>query len=289
MKLRVWAPAKVNLTLDVVGRRADGYHLLRSVMQTIDLYDVVTVSAREDGKLHVSCDGGIPADEHNTAYRAAIVFCEHTGVDCGFDIAVEKHIPSQAGMAGGSADAAAVLVALNVLTKADLSVAQLCDLGAKIGADVPLCVHGSTALCTGTGTELCPVTPLKTGVFVAVKPEGGVSTPEAYRLLDSAESLVHPDTDGLCRALKTQSLTDVAACMGNSFETPLALPHTADIKQRLLNGGALNAILTGSGSTVFGLFADDDAAVACAEQLRATYPQTFVCHPCDGIIWKILE
>lgn len=289
MTVRVWAPAKLNLTLDVVGRREDGYHLLRSVMQTIDLYDVVTVSARDDRQLCVSCDGGIPADEHNTAHRAAVLFREYTGCALGFDITVEKHIPSQAGMAGGSSDAAAVLVALNVLTEARLSTAQLCKLGAKIGADVPLCVHGSTVLCTGTGTELTPVTPLEQGVFVAVKPQGGVSTPEAYRLLDSAESLLHPDTDGLCRALERQSLADVAACMGSSFEAPLALPYTADIQKRLLDGGALNAILTGSGSTVFGLFDDADTAAACAEQLRTVYPQTFVCHPCDGIIWKIIE
>lgn len=289
MTVRVWAPAKVNLTLDVVGRRDDGYHLLRSVMQTIDLYDVITVSAREDGQLHVTCDGGIPADEHNTATRAARLFCETHGCTCGFDVTVEKHIPSQAGMAGGSTDAAAVLVALNVLTGAGYTTAELCAMGAKIGADVPLCVHGSTVLCTGTGTELTPVTPLKSGVFVAVKPEGGVSTPEAYRLLDSAAQLLHPDTDGLCRALQNRSLAEVAACMGNSFEAPIALPHTADIKARLLDGGALNAILTGSGSTVFGLFADEQTAVACAERLRGDYPQTFVCHPCDGPIWKILE
>ncbi|MBQ6830805.1 MAG: 4-(cytidine 5'-diphospho)-2-C-methyl-D-erythritol kinase [Clostridia bacterium] len=289
MTVRVWAPAKVNLTLDVVGRREDGYHLLRSVMQTIDLYDVVTVSTRDDGRLRVTCNGGIPADEHNTATRAARLFCQQHGCPCNFDITVEKHIPSQAGMAGGSTDAAAVLVALNVLTGAGYTTEALCEMGAQIGADVPLCVHGSTVLCTGTGTELTPVTPLKSGVFVAVKPEGGVSTPEAYRLLDSAEQLFHPDTDGLCRALETQSLSEVAACMGNSFEKPLALPYTADIQTRLVNGGALNAILTGSGSTVFGLFADEETAAACADTLRGDYPQTFVCRPCDGAIWKILE
>ncbi|MBQ3259099.1 MAG: 4-(cytidine 5'-diphospho)-2-C-methyl-D-erythritol kinase [Clostridia bacterium] len=289
MKVRVLAPAKVNLTLDVVGRRADGYHLLRSVMQTVDLYDVVTVSKRDDGRLCVSCDGGIPADEHNTATRAARLFCEKGGYVCGFDITVEKHIPSQAGMAGGSADAAAVLVALNVLTGAGYTTAQLCEMGAVIGADVPFCVHGSTVLCSGTGTELTPVTPLTNGIFVAVKPEGGVSTPEAYRLLDSADALLHPDTDGLCRALESGALEEMAACMGNSFEEPLALPHTADIQARLQNGGALRAILTGSGSTVVGLFRDEQTAQACAKELRQHYPQTFVCRPCTGIVWKILE
>ncbi len=289
MKVRALAPAKLNLTLDVVGRRDDGYHLLRSVMQTVDLYDVVTASPRDDGNLCVTCDGGIPADEHNTATRAARLFCEKHGIPCSFDIVVEKHIPSQAGMAGGSTDAAAVLVALNVLTGAGYPTAQLCEWGAAIGADVPLCVQGGTVLCTGTGTELTPVTPLTTGVFVAVKPTGGVSTPEAYRLLDGAEALHHPDTDGLCRALESGALDDVAACMGNSFEEPIALPHTADIKQRLLAGGALNAILTGSGSTVFGLFRDQETAETCAKTLREHYPQSFVCRPCEGIRWKILE
>ena len=282
MTVRVLAPAKINLMLDVIGRREDGYHLLRSVMQTVDLYDVVTVADASHGTIRLTCDGGIAADSSNTAYRAAVLFEEYTKQRLSVDITVEKHIPSQAGLAGGSADAAAVLVALNALTDAALSIEQLCELGARIGADVPLCIHGGTVLCTGTGTQLAPLSPLPDCTAVIVKPEGGVSTPQAYRLLDSAPQLFHPDADGMCRALQSGDLSGVMSCVGNSFEQPLSLPHTADIRRRLTDGGAQASALSGSGSAVFGLFKDADTAAACAVSLRAFYPQTFVCRPCGG-------
>ena len=284
MTVRVLAPAKINLTLDVVGRREDGYHLLRSVMQTVDLCDTVTVTEAESGGIRLLCDGGIPADSSNTAYRAAALFAERTGRDLNVTITVEKHIPSQAGLAGGSTDAAAVLAALNVLTDAGLSLPQLCDRGAEIGADVPLCVHGGTVLCTGTGTELTPLPALPPCSVVIVKPEGGVSTPQAYRLLDSAPALLHPDTDAFCRGLQSGSLSAVTPFVGNSFEQPLALPYTADIRRRLAQGGSMADALSGSGSAVFGLFEDEATAAACAERLRKRYPETFVCRPCNGLI-----
>ena len=155
MSVTVLAPAKINLALDVVGRREDGYHLLETVFQTVDWYDRITVEVAD--KTEVLCDGGAPQDASNTAYRAAVLFAEYTKRDEQYRVTVEKHIPMQAGLAGGSADAAGTLVALNRLTGADLSVDDLCAIGAKIGADVPFCIRGGTMLGTGTGTDLSPL------------------------------------------------------------------------------------------------------------------------------------
>ena len=279
MSITLFAPAKLNLALDVTGRREDGYHTLRTVMQTIDWCDVITVGFTNDTAIHLTCDGGIPADESNIAYRAAALFREKTGNTQGISVTVEKHIPSQAGMAGGSADGAAVLRALNELAGYPLSQDELLALGAKLGADVPFCLLGGTALATGIGTELTPLSPLPTCRFVVVKPEGGVSTPEAYRLLDSAPALLHPDVDAMCTAIQNGDLSSVIPCMGNSFEEPLAIPRTADIAAQLKKHGAAAALLTGSGSAVFGLFLEQSTAQAAAEQLQKQYPLTRVCQP----------
>lgn len=288
MTVRVLAPAKINLTLDMVGRREDGYHLLESVMQTVGLYDEITVSLADDDRITLYCDGGIPADESNTAYKAVLRFREAVGcVHQGFAVTVNKQIPSQAGLAGGSADAAGVLHALDRLMNTRLPLAKLCEIGSRIGADVPFCVHGGTVLCTGVGEILTPVTPLVDCEIVIVKPDGGVSTPEAYRQLDAAPHLIHPDSGGLCAALSRGALAEIAAHVGNVFEAPLNLPHTAKLISRLQQGGALTAALSGSGSAVFGLFADTTLAHACADALREQYPQTWVCRPCSGV--QILE
>ena len=279
MSITELAPAKLNLALDVTGRREDGYHTLRTVMQTIDWYDTVTVDFAQDGDIHLSCDGGIPSDETNIAYRAAVLFREQTGRREGYAITVQKQIPSEAGMAGGSADGAAVLRALNRLTGKPLPVDTLAAISAKLGADVPFCVVGGTALATGIGTDLSPLPALPDCCFVVVKPDGGVSTPQAYRLLDSAPTLLHPDVTAMCDALAHADLDSVIRCMGNSFEQPLALPHTAAIVAALKDGGADHAMLTGSGSAVFGLFKDAAAAARTADALRATYPRTRLCKP----------
>ncbi len=289
MKVRAFAPAKINLTLDIVGRREDGYHLLESVMQTVDLCDTVTVAYADDGEIYLSCDGGIPCDTTNTAYRAAALFREKTKTTDGFIITVEKRIPSQAGLAGGSSDAAAVLVALNVLTKANLSSDALCEIGASIGADVPFCIRGGTVLCTDIGTELTPLSAIPPCTVVIAKPQDGVSTPEAYRLLDTADRLEHPDTDGMCRAIARGDLIGLSETVGNSFERPLNLPHTARIRRQMEEYGAIASALSGSGSAVFGLFDDDAAANRATAALLPDYPQTFLCRPCDGIRYEILE
>lgn len=285
MSVTALAPAKINLTLDVIGKREDGYHLLNTVMQTVSLYDRVTVDYAEEG-ITLRCNGDIPSDPTNTAYKAATLFREAIGYHGGFTVTVEKTIPSEAGLAGGSADAAGVLHALNRLTGAGLSVAQLCAIGAKIGADVPFCIHGGTVLCTDIGTVLTPVSPLSSCGILIVKPQGGVSTPEAYRLLDAAEHLLSLDVAAQCEALKRGDLNGVAAQVGNTFETPLALPETATIRRIMAENGALASALSGAGSAVFGLFKTKEQAASCATAFGDRYPFTAVCEPCGGVLFE---
>ncbi len=283
MKLTVYAPAKLNLVLDVVRKRNDGYHDLRTVMQTVDWCDTVTVELTDGDGIALACDGGIPADTHNTAYRAAALFREETGLSFGCAITVHKSVPSQAGMGGGSADAAAVLRALNRLHGGRLSADSLCRLAERIGADVPFCLQGGTALATGTGTVLQPLSALPSCYFAVVKPEGGVSTPEAYRLLDTAPQVLHPNVEAFCRALQRQEWEGMMPHMRNSFEAPLALPHTATVTARLRDAGAEAALLTGSGSAVFGLFLKKETAAQAVRLLKKDYPLTRLCRPVNGV------
>lgn len=284
MSIAVKAPAKINLVLDVVGRREDGYHLLQTVFQTVDWYDRITVDFADT--IQVLCDGGAPQDESNTAYRAASLFLEHTGRQEGYRITVEKNIPMQAGLAGGSADAAGTLVALNRLTNADLSLDTLCELGAKIGADVPFCIRGGTALGTGTGTTLQPLPAFEKGHIVIVKPTGGVSTPEAYRLVDATPNLFHPSVAAFCEALQNGDWAAMTTFVGNSFEQALALPDCLAARERLLQNGAAAACMSGSGSAVFGLFDSENTADKCASAMSQQYAQVCVCRPCAGIVFE---
>ncbi len=283
MSVCVKAPAKINLVLDVVGRREDGYHVLETVFQTVDWYDRITVDVAQT--LSFSCDGGAPQDASNTAYRAALLFAEYIGQPAAYRIAVEKHIPAQAGLAGGSADAAGTLVALNRLTGADLSQEELCALANKVGADVPFCVMGGTAFATGTGDILTPLMPLGQGYFVIVKPEGGVSTPEAYRLVDSQPDLLHPSAHAFCDALKNEDLTAMARAVGNTFELALALPTCLTARDQLKEHGAIAACMSGSGTAVFGWFTDEQTAQRCAAALSPLYSKVRVCRPCNGIVF----
>lgn len=271
MSLTFAAPAKLNLALDVTGRRADGYHTLRSVMQTIDWYDTITIAASADGQWHLTCDGGLPQDDNNIATRAAKLFCERAGVPCAYTVSIHKEVPVEAGMGGGSSDAAALLRALSVVIRHPFTSEDKLSMAAQLGADVPFFLAGGTLLAEGIGTELSLLPSLPNCTFVVVKPDGGVSTPEAYRRLDSIPTLYHPDIDGMIAALQQQDLHGVAAHIGNSFEAPLELPHTATLTAFLREHGALAAALTGSGSAVFGVFETSPAAEAAAKAVRTAF------------------
>ncbi|MBR3290445.1 MAG: 4-(cytidine 5'-diphospho)-2-C-methyl-D-erythritol kinase [Clostridia bacterium] len=289
--LTLRAPAKINLTLDILGCRPDGYHELRTVMQTVDLADTVTLKRTEGGGIALSLsDPALPCDRRNTAYAAAEVFFaalrERGGEPFGVWIHVTKTIPQQAGMAGGSADAAAVLRGLNRLAGDPFSRDTLCALGAKIGADVPFCVRGGAALATGIGERLTPVPGLpETLTVVVCKPPVGVSTGAAYNAVDAALSAVTPsDEAGLLAALQAGDPAAVGARLHNAFEQALSIPEVTAILARMRAFSPLGCRMTGSGSAVFALFSDEAAARACADALfgAADDPpagDVFLCRP----------
>ena len=257
----VLAPAKLNLTLDVTGTRPDGYHTLDMIMQAVSLRERVTL--RRSRGLSLSLPGSrVPANEHNTAYKAALAFFHGTGLLAGAAITVEKHVPVRAGMAGGSADAAAVLVGLNELYGARLSAAELCALGAQVGADVPFSIVGGTARVTGVGDILEPLKPCPPCFFTVCMPAGGISTPQAYARYDRIGTDVRPDSAAAAAAIARGDLAGLCAQMKNALEYSSASAATKPICETLRAHGALAALMTGSGAAVFGVFADAAPAQA---------------------------
>lgn len=278
-KITVRAAAKINLALDVTGKLENGYHLLESVFQSVGLYDEVTVEMAED--ISVSCDvpdefaqaDEIPCDERNIAYKAAKRFFEDAGIEGGCRIHIRKGIPSQAGMGGGSADAAAVLFCLSRLTGKNIIHPE------KIGADVPFMLAGGTAYVEGIGEKITPIADYSGKILVIAKGREGVSTAEAYRNIDSLTAPVHPETSKLVDAINSSS-DDAYRYFGNLFEQAIQLAEVSVIKTAMLGNSALNAVMTGSGSAVFGLFESRDDADICAEKLRK---QRFFAQVCETV------
>ncbi len=278
MQVTVHAPAKINLTLDMVGLREDGYHLLKSVMQSVDCCDTLTAERAQDITLTVV--GGLPCPmEKNTAYRAAQVFFRETGLVGGVVMTLTKRIPQQAGMGGGSADAAAALLALDTLYATHLSQEQLLAMGVQVGADVPFCLVGGTVLCEGIGEILTPLPPLPDAFIVLAQPPEGVSTAEAYARLDGAPLRDRPDHAGMLAALTAGDLAAVGDKLANVFEPALALPAVAAIRRTMAAFAPLGSRMTGSGSVVYALFDDEVQAQACADKLGETCPVAIVCRP----------
>ena len=274
------AYAKLNLTLDILRKREDGYHDLQMVMQSIDLADTLTVTPAEGaGKMSTTLSY-LPADGRNLAQMAARAFREHTGTGPEVDVFIEKRIPVCAGMAGGSSDGAAVLRAMNTLSGVNLPLTELAMIGAQVGSDVPYCVLGGTALAEGRGEILTPLPPLPACHVVVCKPAFPISTPQLFSRVDVRRITNRPDTAGLMDALAAGDLNGVARRMYNVFEDVLEprRRHEIDaIKAVLIDCGALGATMTGSGPTVFGLFDDPTAAKAAAQRLSATYSDVFLC------------
>lgn len=281
MKVKVQAPAKINLSLDVLRRRPDGYHDVSMVMQAISLYDYITVEKTDGGDIKIFCNyDGVPCNEKNIAYKAAEAFFSYIKTENpGISVTIEKNIPTQAGLAGGSADGAAVILALNKLFSAHLKEGEMCEIGAKIGADVPFCIVGGTRLASGTGTSLKKLISIPKCRFVVCKPDFSVSTAEAYARIDSA-GLSHPEfTSETVKAIYARDIYMLASSMLNDFELALKLDGINDVKRIMLKNKALGACMSGSGSAVFALFNSDKKAEKCAEAMREEYKSVFVCEP----------
>ncbi len=281
MQVTVKAPAKINLTLDCVGLRADGYHLLETVMQTVSIYDTITLTPADEITLTVT-GADVGAVEKNTAYKAARLFFDRTGITGGVAIALEKAIPTQAGMGGGSADAAGVLLGLDRLYDTRLPLDTLLELGVQIGADVPFCIVGGTALCEGIGEEITPLSPLPDCHIVIAQPTDGVSTGVAYARLDGSPLQDRPNHPAMLTALENGHLQAIGVLLANVFEPALAIPAVADIRRMMERFHPLGSRMTGSGSVVYALFPDEDAAKRCRDTLAAHYPVATICHPCGG-------
>lgn len=271
MKLVKKANAKINLGLDVLRRREDGYHEVKMIMQAVDLYDVLTFESRDDQEIHISTDNGkLPCDEGNLIYKAAMVLFEKTGRRIGADITLEKRIPIAAGMAGGSADAAAALLALNEMMGQPLSKEELQEIAVLVGADVPYCLMGGTALSEGIGEVLTKLpAPPKAHLLIA-KPDIDVSTAFVYQNLDLKKISGHPDIDGMVHALREGDLKGIADRMENVLETVTipACPIIGKLKEICRQEGAMNALMSGSGPTVFALYEDMDKAETAARKIR---------------------
>ncbi len=277
------AYAKINLTLDVLGVRPDGYHDLKSVMQTVSLCDDIEIDIGTGKPWCLKCEAeGVPLDQRNLAWKAAEVFFNATGNDPeGLEIRMVKRIPSQAGLGGGSSDAAAVLRALNRHYGMPLTIEELADVSAQVGSDVPFCVLGGTVMVEGRGEFVRKMPDMPKCAIVICKPDFPVSTPALYRKLDQCEIAHHPDNDKMEQAIQNADLTEIAQNVWNVFDPVVAAEHPEidHIKGILAGSGAIAQQMSGSGSAVFGIMPDRESANNAIEELKKTYHLTFLAEP----------
>lgn len=265
------ALAKINLGLDVLGRRENGYHDVRMVMQSIYLYDEVKLSKKKEPGIELETNlRFLPTGEDNIAYRAAKLLKDEFGIEEGVRIVLHKHIPVAAGLAGGSSNAAAVLFGMNRLFGLKLTQEELMKRGVVLGADVPYCIMRGTVLAEGIGEELHKLPPMPKCAVLIAKPPISVSTKMVYETLDSKEITEHPDIDGIIRGLEHADIREVAASMGNVLEDVTIEMHPVidEIKREMMDAGALGAMMSGSGPTVFGLFENRAAAREAQRRIR---------------------
>ena len=272
--------AKINLSIDVLGKRQDGYHLVEMIMQTIDLYDLIEINEKDNDQITIkSTSDEIPLDCNNLVYKAANLIKKTFNINKGVEIHIKKNIPVAAGMAGGSSNAAAVLVGLNKLWNLNLSNQQLEKIGLKLGADVPFCINGGAVLASGIGEELTPIKGLTKDVCILVcKPDLFVSTKEVYECIDSKDIYKRPNNKFLIECLKNEDTRQLAENMFNVLEgvTMDKHPVIQQIKDIMTNNRALGAMMSGSGPTVFGLYENREDAVKCKAILEKQFKQTFV-------------
>ena len=272
--------AKINLSIDVLGKRQDGYHLVEMIMQTIDLYDLIEINEKDNDQITIkSTSDEIPLDCNNLVYKAANLIKKTFNINKGVEIHIKKNIPVAAGLAGGSSNAAAALVGLNKLWNLNLSNQQLEKIGLKLGADVPFCINGGAVLASGIGEELTPIKGLTKDVCILVcKPDLFVSTKEVYECIDSKDIDKRPNNKFLIECLKNEDTRQLAENMFNVLEgvTMDKHPVIQQIKDIMTNNRALGAMMSGSGPTVFGLYENREDAVKCKAILEKQFKQTFV-------------
>lgn len=268
------ALAKINLGLDVVRRREDGYHEVRMIMQTIQLYDRLDIKRTQEPGIQIQTNlSFLPVNENNLIYKAAKLLMDEFSITDGVSVKLDKRIPVAAGMAGGSTDAAAMLIGVNRLFSLGLTKRQLMERGVQIGADVPYCIMRGTALAEGIGEALSPLPPMVKCPVLIAKPSISVSTKFVYQNLKLDYTTIHPDIDRLIDDIKAKNLHDIAAHMGNVLETVTIpnYPVIDEIKKHMLSNGAVGAMMSGSGPTVFGLFDDEDTAKKAYKAMRSSH------------------
>ncbi|MGN0317831.1 MAG: 4-(cytidine 5'-diphospho)-2-C-methyl-D-erythritol kinase [Lachnospira sp.] len=269
--IRLKARAKINLGLDVLGKRDNGYHDVRMIMQTIGIYDrlIFTKLHENEIKIHTNL-GFLPVNENNLIYKAIKLMQDEYGITGGVDVDLNKFIPVAAGMAGGSSDAAVTLLAMNRLYDLGLSMERLMELGVKIGADVPFCIMRGTALAEGIGEKLTRLPDMPRTWILVAKPPINVSTKLVYESLDMSSDIVHPNIDAIIEAISRGDVCGVAKNIGNVLEsvTIPMYPVIDSIKKDMMDNGAVNAMMSGSGPTVFGIFAEEKDALSCQKFLK---------------------
>ncbi|WP_297520911.1 4-(cytidine 5'-diphospho)-2-C-methyl-D-erythritol kinase [uncultured Clostridium sp.] len=272
--MRRKAYAKINIALDAIGKREDGYHLLKMIMQTVDIYDEIELNKNKEKKINLTTDKYyLPTDEKNLAYKAAKLFMDTYKIKDGVDIHIKKNIPVSAGMAGGSADAATVLFLMNKVFNQGVSKTELEKLAIKIGADVPYCIEGGTALCEGIGEKIKKIKPFKDKIIVIVKPSFGVSTKDVYGDLDITKIHKHADIEGLIKCMAKEDLYGVSTRMRNVLENVTVKKHRVirEIKDELRTTGAIGTMMSGSGPTVFAFFEDMLVAQKAYDRMKEVY------------------
>lgn len=289
--MKVKAAAKINLMLDIMKRLDNGYHSVFMVMQSVSLFDTVTVEQNSENKIIIECDKpGVPCNDKNIAYKCAVAFFEHCGIaDRGVTVKIEKKIPMAAGIAGGSADGAAVLYCLNKLYKTQLSEMDLSCIGNSVGADIPFSLRGGTAVALGTGDIIAPVKPLCGFYVVLAKAEQDVSTPAAYAQYDALTHVRHLDRLSMLEAVSDSDYKRIASLCGNVFEQAVEVPKRPHIKQTMRKCGADAACMSGSGPTVFGLFTEKEKAYLCYEKLLKSYKDVYICTPEPAGVVELLD
>lgn len=281
MEIKIKAYAKINLMLDIINKRTDNYHDLFMIMQSINLFDTLTVSENKSKSISITCSNAdIPLDNKNIAWKAAEAFFEYTKKkNRGINIDIIKKIPHAAGLAGGSADGAAVITALNRIYKTDLTDDELCKIGVKVGADLPFCLTGGTLLAQGIGDILNKVKTLKKCHIVLIKPDVDVNTGVAYKQFDEFGKNHTPDKFGMLCAMQSRNLEDISSKMENVFEQFIDVPNRIEIKEIMKNNNALGVCMSGSGPSIFGIFTDKNDAQKTYEELKRFTENVFLTAP----------